>query len=41
MSLHTTEGLGHKDIITDESVVDLAVDYLYRITTRWNAVMDE
>lgn len=41
VSLHTTEGLGHKDIVTDESVVDLAVDYLYRITTRWNDVTDE
>jgi hypothetical protein len=35
LSLHTTEGLGHKDILTDESVVDLTVDYLYRISTRW------
>jgi len=35
VSLHTTEGLGHKDILTDESVVDQAVDYLYRITTKW------
>jgi pimeloyl-ACP methyl ester carboxylesterase len=34
VSLHTTEGLGHKRILTDESVVDLAVDYLYRISTR-------
>ncbi len=34
VSLHTTEGLGHKNILTDESVVDLAVDYLYRITTK-------
>jgi pimeloyl-ACP methyl ester carboxylesterase len=35
VSLHTTEGLGHKDILSDESVVHQAVDYVYRITTKW------
>jgi pimeloyl-ACP methyl ester carboxylesterase len=35
VALHTTEGLGHKDILVNESVVDLVVDYLYRISTRW------
>jgi pimeloyl-ACP methyl ester carboxylesterase len=34
VALHTTEGLGHKDILVNESVVDLTVDYLYRITTK-------
>lgn len=33
VSLYTTERLGHQRILTDISVVDLAVDYLYRITT--------
>lgn len=41
ISLHSTEGLGHKHILTDESVVDLGVDYLYRISTRWTDETNE